>query len=56
MKRKALAYITRRNNKQVLVFWHKHYPEAGLQVPVGTVEDGKELPLPCCARSRRNQV
>ena len=43
MKRKVLAYITRRNNTQVLVFRHRHYPEAGLQVPGGTAEDGEEL-------------
>lgn len=43
MKRKVLAYITRRDNTQVLVFQHRHYPEAGLQVPAGTVEDGEEL-------------
>lgn len=42
MKRKVLAYIIRNDNTQLLVFWHKHYPEAGLQVPAGTVEDGEE--------------
>src|SRR5688500_12189505 len=43
MKRKVLAYITRNSNTQLLVFRHKHYPEAGLQVPAGTVEDHEEL-------------
>jgi 8-oxo-dGTP pyrophosphatase MutT (NUDIX family) len=38
---KVLAYITR--GDELLVFRHRDFPEAGLQVPGGTVEEG-ELP------------
>ncbi len=40
MKHKVLAYITRRRNgrTQLLVFTHRDFPEAGVQVPAGTVE------------------
>ena len=34
---KAFAYITHRN--RLLVFEHPHHPEAGLQVPAGSVEE-----------------
>jgi 8-oxo-dGTP diphosphatase len=37
--RKAMAYITR--GDELLIFRHPDYPEAGLQVPAGTVEDGE---------------
>ena len=42
---KVLAYITRegKSGKEVLVFRHVHHPEAGTQVPAGTVEDGETL-------------
>lgn len=45
VKRKVLAYITREQNghKELLVFTHRDYPEAGLQVPGGTVEDTELL-------------
>lgn len=43
MKPKVLAYITRNNDSQVLVFAHKHHSDAGLQVPGGSVEEGEEL-------------
>lgn len=45
MKLKVLAYITRgqRPNLELLVFEHRDYPEAGLQVPGGTVEEGERL-------------
>ena len=36
---KVLAYITNRDN--LLVFRHVDIPEAGLQVPAGTVQDGE---------------
>lgn len=36
LKRKAFAYITHGNN--LLVFSHPYAPEAGIQVPAGTVE------------------
>ena len=42
--RKVIAYITREHEgrTQLLVFTHPHSPEAGLQVPAGTVEQGEE--------------
>ena len=40
VKRKALAYVTRGN--ELLVFRHRDFPEAGLQVPAGTIEDGED--------------
>ena len=41
IKRKVLGYITRGEdpNWEILVFEHKNHPEAGLQVPGGTIED-----------------
>lgn len=44
-KRKVLAYITRGQGPdlELLVFTHRDYPEAGLQVPGGTVEEGEQL-------------
>lgn len=36
IKRKAFAYITQ--NKKLLVFEHPHAPEAGIQVPAGSIE------------------
>lgn len=43
MPHKVLAYITREHagGRQVLVFDHRDQPEAGLQVPAGTVEPGE---------------
>ncbi len=43
--KKALAYITRKRDgkTQLLVFTHPNSPEAGLQVPAGTVEKGEEV-------------
>jgi ADP-ribose pyrophosphatase YjhB (NUDIX family) len=40
---KVLAYITRHENDQIqlLVFDHRAAPEAGTQVPAGTVEEGE---------------
>jgi 8-oxo-dGTP diphosphatase len=38
-KRKAFAYITR--GSKLLVFEHPDAPEAGIQVPAGTLEDGE---------------
>lgn len=39
-KQKVLAYITRNtpNGLELLVFTHQDYPEAGVQVPGGTLE------------------
>jgi 8-oxo-dGTP diphosphatase len=41
MKRKAYAYITHRG--RLLVFRHPDAPEAGIQVPGGTIDPGEEL-------------
>lgn len=44
-KRKVLAYITRQitgTGRQLLVFTHPLSPEAGIQVPGGTVEPGED--------------
>lgn len=42
---KVLAYITRegKHGKEILAFRHQHHPEAGVQVPGGTVEHGEDL-------------
>lgn len=44
-KQKILAYITRisESKKELLVFVHQQYPEAGIQVPSGTVEKNENL-------------
>lgn len=39
LKRKAFAYIT--HARRLLVFRHPDSPEAGIQVPAGTVEPGE---------------
>ncbi len=36
---KVLAYVTR--GDELLVFRHRDFPEAGIQVPAGTVEEGE---------------
>jgi 8-oxo-dGTP diphosphatase len=44
--RKVIAYITRDSDasgRELLVFEHRDYPDAGVQVPAGTVKPG-ELP------------
>lgn len=41
IKHKVFAYIT--NRQRLLLFRHVYYPEAGIQVPAGTLEAG-ELP------------
>lgn len=38
---KVVAYIT--DGDRLLVFRHTRYPEAGIQVPAGTVEEGESL-------------
>jgi 8-oxo-dGTP pyrophosphatase MutT (NUDIX family) len=40
VKQKALIYVVRAGEAgpKVLVFEHRHFPDAGLQVPAGTVE------------------
>ena len=37
--RKVVAYIT--SGRRLLVFSHPHLPEAGIQVPAGTIEPGE---------------
>jgi ADP-ribose pyrophosphatase YjhB (NUDIX family) len=42
--RKAIAYVTREGPggvSELLVFEHRDYPEAGTQVPAGTVDQGE---------------
>jgi ADP-ribose pyrophosphatase YjhB (NUDIX family) len=41
LKRKVYAYIT--HKRRLLVFRHVDYPEAGIQVPGGTVEPGESF-------------
>ncbi len=43
--KKVLAYVVRRKNfgLEVLVFEHVHHPEAGIQVPAGTVNEHESL-------------
>ncbi len=42
---KTYAFVTRQstNGAQVLVFRHRDFPEAGVQVPSGTVDNGETL-------------
>jgi 8-oxo-dGTP pyrophosphatase MutT (NUDIX family) len=42
---KVLAYITRERSgrSQLLVFQHRDFPAAGVQVPAGTVEAGEAI-------------
>jgi ADP-ribose pyrophosphatase YjhB (NUDIX family) len=44
MTRKAYAYVTREavGVSAVLAFRHRDYPEAGIQVPRGTVDDDED--------------
>jgi 8-oxo-dGTP pyrophosphatase MutT (NUDIX family) len=45
MKHKVLAYITRQRNGaiQLLVFDHRDFPDAGVQVPAGTAEGAEPV-------------
>jgi 8-oxo-dGTP diphosphatase len=45
IKRKVLAYITKddHDERKILVFEQKDHPEAGLQVPGGTIEEDDPL-------------
>ncbi|MBN1668895.1 MAG: NUDIX domain-containing protein, partial [Anaerolineales bacterium] len=47
---KVACYITRGN--QLLVFDHPHSPEAGTQVPGGTVDPGEPLELAALREAR----
>lgn len=50
---KAFAYITYQG--RVLVFTHPDFPEAGLQVPAGTLELGED-PAAAAAREAREET
>ena len=45
MKKKVLIYITRTKNErtELLVFKHRDFPDAGIQVPAGSVEGDEEI-------------
>ena len=45
MRQKVLAYVIRRQNgePQLLIFEHRDHPDAGVQVPAGTVEPGEAI-------------
>ena len=53
VKRKAFAYITRGN--ELLVFSHPYSPDAGIQVPAGTMRDG-ERPEDAVMREAREET
>jgi 8-oxo-dGTP diphosphatase len=40
IRHRAYAYVT--SGRSLLVFRHVHFPEAGLQVPAGTIDPGEE--------------
>ena len=40
LKHKAFAYIT--HGRRLLVFSHPDHPQAGIQVPAGTLKDGED--------------
>ena len=44
LKRKAFAYVTHRDaeGERLLIFSHPEAPEAGLQVPAGSLEEGED--------------
>ena len=47
---KVFAYITHQN--RLLVFRHTDFPEAGIQVPAGTVMEHKDLPIAVLREAR----
>jgi 8-oxo-dGTP pyrophosphatase MutT (NUDIX family) len=53
LKRKAFAYITHHN--RLLVFSHPYAPEAGIQVPAGTMKDD-ETPEEAVMREAREET
>jgi 8-oxo-dGTP diphosphatase len=53
MVHKVVAYIT--DGHRLLVFSHPHHPEAGIQVPAGTVEEG-ESPTEAVLREAREET
>src|SRR5690349_132782 len=52
VKQKAFAYITHRS--RLLIFRHVDYPQAGLQVPAGSIEPD-ELPADAVLREAREE-
>jgi len=56
LKQKVLAYITRksRGGVELLVFEHVGIPEAGVQVPAGTIEN-EEVPIEALKRELREE-
>ena len=44
VKNKVFAYIIRKKGDklEMLIFRHRDFPEAGLQVPAGTIENGED--------------
>ena len=40
VRSKVLAYVTR--GDELLVFRHRDFPAAGLQVPAGAIEEGED--------------
>lgn len=53
MKRKAFAYIT--SERRVLLLAHPDHPEAGIQVPAGTVQSGEAV-LNAAVREAREET
>jgi 8-oxo-dGTP pyrophosphatase MutT (NUDIX family) len=53
LKRKAFAYVT--NGDRLLVFRHLNSPEAGIQVPAGTIRPG-EAPDAAVVREAREET
>jgi 8-oxo-dGTP pyrophosphatase MutT (NUDIX family) len=45
MQQKVMAYLVRRGaaRPELLVFEHRDHPDAGVQVPAGTVEPGEAI-------------
>ena len=52
VKGKVLAYVTR--GEELLVFRHRDFPDAGLQVPAGTIEEGED-PQDAALREAREE-
>ena len=53
VQRKVLAYVT--NAGRLLVFSHPESPEAGIQVPAGTMEEG-EAPVDAVLREAQEET
>jgi ADP-ribose pyrophosphatase YjhB (NUDIX family) len=45
MRQKVMAYVVRETpaGRELLVFQHRDFPDAGVQVPAGTVEPGEAV-------------